>query len=195
MSALTARRRFKPYPAYKDSGVDWLGPIPAHWEMKRLKTIATVDLSNVDKNSVEGEEPVRLCNYVDVYHNERISPAPNFMAATASEAQTRRFGLRSGDVLITKDSESWTDIAVPALVTEDMPGVLCGYHLALIRPQRCHGAFLARAFAAAGSREQFRVAANGITRFGLGAPSPSLSTGRRRSSTPSSPRSARRSNG
>ncbi len=30
-------QRFKPYPAYKDSGVEWLGEIPAHWEVKRLK--------------------------------------------------------------------------------------------------------------------------------------------------------------
>ena len=35
--AMTAAR-FKPYPAYKDSGVEWLGEIPAHWEeSKRLK--------------------------------------------------------------------------------------------------------------------------------------------------------------
>lgn len=31
--------RFKPYPAYKDSGVEWLGVIPAHWEVGRLKRI------------------------------------------------------------------------------------------------------------------------------------------------------------
>ena len=31
---------FKPYPAYKDSGVEWLGEIPAHWEVKRLKFVA-----------------------------------------------------------------------------------------------------------------------------------------------------------
>jgi len=30
-------RRCKRYPAYKDSGVEWLGEIPAHWEVKRLK--------------------------------------------------------------------------------------------------------------------------------------------------------------
>ncbi len=28
---------FRPYPAYKDSGVEWLGEVPAHWEVKRLK--------------------------------------------------------------------------------------------------------------------------------------------------------------
>ena len=31
--------RFKPYPAYKDSGVEWLGEIPAHWESLALKRI------------------------------------------------------------------------------------------------------------------------------------------------------------
>ena len=35
-----ALRRFKPYPAYKDSGVEWLGEIPAHWEVKRTKYVA-----------------------------------------------------------------------------------------------------------------------------------------------------------
>ena len=167
--ARTPRRRFKPYPEYRDSGVEWLGAVPAGWEVRRLKTIATVRLSNVDKKSVEGEEPVLLCNYVDVYYNDRITGRIEFMAATATREQVRRFSLRAGDVLITKDSESWTDIAVPAVVEEDLPGVLCGYHLAHIRPGRtCHGAFLSREFGAVGPRDQFQLAANGITRFGLG---------------------------
>ena len=34
-------RRFRPYPKYKDSGVEWLGDIPTHWEVKRLKRICT----------------------------------------------------------------------------------------------------------------------------------------------------------
>ena len=161
--------RFKSYPAYKDSGVEWLGEIPAHWEMKRLKTIASVELSNVDKKSVEGQEAVELCNYTDVYYNDRITRGQEFMSATATREQVRRFSLRAGDVLITKDSESWTDIAVPAVVLEDLPGVLCGYHLAHIRPRPgYHGSFLSRAFSAVGPRDQFQVAANGITRFGLG---------------------------
>ena len=161
--------RFRPYPAYKDSGVEWLREIPAHWGLSRLKTIAAVQLSNVDKKSLEGQEPVRLCNYTDVYYHERITDDLDFMVATATPEQVRRFSLRTGDVLITKDSESWTDIAVPAVVAKDLPGVLCGYHLAHIRPKHaCHGPFLARAFSAVGPRDQFQVAANGITRFGLG---------------------------
>jgi type I restriction enzyme S subunit len=162
-------RRFGEYPAYKDSGVAWLGEIPAHWEVRRLKTLADVQLSNVDKKSVEGQESVRLCNYTDVYYHEHITGNMQFMAATATPAQVQRFWLRAGDVLITKDSESWTDIAVSAVVAEDLPRVLCGYHLAQIRPGvDCQGAFLSRAFGAIGPRDQFQIAANGITRFGLG---------------------------
>ena len=165
-SAVT--KGLNPNAPMKDSGVEWLGTIPAHWDVKRLKSIAAVQLSNVDKKSKEGEENIRLCNYVDVYYNERIDDRVDFMSATATKEQVRSFSLKSGDVLITKDSETWMDIAVPAVVTEDLPGVLCGYHLAHIRPgQRCFGGFLSRMFAAIGPRDQYHISANGITRFGL----------------------------
>ena len=157
-----------PDVSMKDSGVEWLGGVPAHWEVKRLKSFATVQLSNVDKKSKEGEDKVRLCNYVDVYYNERIDKRIDFMPATATSEQVRRFSLWSGDVVITKDSETWTDIAVPSVVSEDLPGVLCGYHLAHIRPHaHCNGGFLSRLFSAIGPRDQYHITANGITRFGL----------------------------
>ena len=167
--ATNPAQRGKPYPKYKDSGVEWLGEIPEHWEVRRLRTLASVALSNVDKKSVEGQEPVQLCNYVDVYYNEHITNAVDFMPATATHEQVKRFALRIGDVLVTKDSESWTDIAVPSVVTEELNGVLCGYHLALIRPfiSTVEGHFLSHAFAAIGPRDQFQISANGITRYGL----------------------------
>lgn len=157
------------YPEYKPSGVEWLGDVPVHWEVFKLKHIASVQFSSVDKHTVEGEEPVRLCNYVDVYYNDFIADTLEFMVATATRGESAKFQIREGDVLVTKDSESWDDIAVPAYVTADLDGVLCGYHLAQIRPspQQVHGKYLFRAFRARGINDQFRVAATGITRFGL----------------------------
>lgn len=32
--------RLKPYPAYRDSGVEWLGEIPAHWRMTKMWDVA-----------------------------------------------------------------------------------------------------------------------------------------------------------
>lgn len=163
-------RRFQSYPKYKDSGVEWLGDIPKHWNVRRLKHIASVKSSNVDKKMVEGEQFVRLCNYVDVYYNDYITPDLNFMEATASRAEISKFILREGDVLITKDSESWDDIAIPAYVSSGLDGVVCGYHLAQIQPnaQQVIGGYLFRSFHARGLNDQFRVAATGITRYGLG---------------------------
>lgn len=43
--------------------------------LRRLKFSASYEVSNVDKHSHENEEPVRLCNYTNVYKNERITPS------------------------------------------------------------------------------------------------------------------------
>lgn len=143
--------------------------LPEHWRVAKLKHVAAVRASNVDKKTEEGERPVRLCNYVDVYYNSRITADMEFMEASASPLEIQRFRLREGDVLVTKDSEAWDDIAVPALVTRDFNDVLCGYHLAQIRPIRelLDGRFLYYCFAADTLNRQLQVSANGVTRFGL----------------------------
>jgi len=135
---------------------------------RRLKHLASIAVSNVDKKTVSDERSVRLCNYTDVYYNERITAELPFMEATASADQIARFGLRANDVLLTKDSETPDDIAVPAYVVADLPDVVCGYHLALLRPSReVDGRYLFWALSSRSSREQFSASANGITRFGL----------------------------
>jgi type I restriction enzyme S subunit len=157
------------YPKYKDSGVEWLGEVPEGWEVKRLKRACRVFPSNVDKKSYEGETPVVLCNYTDVYYNESIRAGMNFMEATASLEQIEKFTLRAGDTIITKDSETADDIAVAAHVPEDLPGVICGYHLSMIRPlDSTNGAFVKRLFDSTYAKSCFAVRANGLTRVGLG---------------------------
>ena len=125
-------------------------------------------VSNVDKHTREGEFPVQLCNYVDVYKNDRITQAMPFMSATASRDEITRFRLERDDVLITKDSEAWDDIGVPALVTETADDLLSGYHLALLRPFKdILGSYLARALQSKAVAYQFHVRANGVIRYGL----------------------------
>jgi type I restriction enzyme S subunit len=147
----------------------WVNALARRWESKPLRAVADYVVSNVDKVPADDEVPVRLCNYTDVYNNEFITLDLDFMEATATQPEIARFGLAVDDVVITKDSESWDDIAVPALVRETAPDLVCGYHLALLRPrkQRMHGAFLFRCLQAKPVRVQLELAANGITRFGI----------------------------
>lgn len=156
-----------PYGSYKKSCSLWLGDIPSHWDLKKLKFLATVQPSNVDKKSVDGEAPVILCNYTDVYKNEYIDNRLDFMQATATADEIDKFSVDVGDVIVTKDSETPDDIAVPACVTEQVEGLLCGYHLTQIKPIDLDGRFLFRLFQSKGFNAQFIVAANGVTRFGL----------------------------
>ena len=150
----------------------WAEQMPRRWTVKPLRAVARCVVSNVDKILREYETPVRLCNYTDVYNNEFITLDHDFMVGTATEAEIGKFGLSVGDVIITKDSESWNDIGVPALVTQASEDLVCGYHLALIRPLKrwIHGPFLLRCFQAPAVRVQLELAARGVTRFGITRP-------------------------
>ncbi len=160
---------FQRYPEYKDSGIEWLGDVPLQWEIKRLKYVCHVFPSNVDKKSYDGEIPVLLCNYTDVYYNDIILAETKFMAATATHDQIAKFTLRSGDTIITKDSETADDIAIAAHVPKDMPGIICGYHLSIIRPRsKTNGEFVKRLFDSKYVKSCVAVRANGLTRVGLG---------------------------
>ncbi|GEM_PF-858753 len=148
---------------------DWADALPRNWIAKPLHAVADYTISSIDKHVVEGEEAVRLCNYSDVYKHDAIDLSLDFMAGTATKDEIRRFRLMADDVLITKDSESWDDIGVPALVREAAHDLVCGYHLALIRPlgSSIAGSFLLRCLQALPIRLQLELAANGVTRFGI----------------------------
>jgi type I restriction enzyme, S subunit len=99
---LRALRRFNAYPEYKASGVEWLGEIPAHWQVKRLRSTVTGC-----QNGVWGDEPdglhdiacVRVADFdrvtltVDVEDPTLRSIEPGVVAAR---------GLRAGDLLLEK---------------------------------------------------------------------------------------------
>ncbi len=162
-------RTGNPFPAYKPSGVEWVGEVPEHWEVRRLRNVTDMRVSNVDKHVKDGENRIRLCNYVDVYNNDYINKRMDFMHATATNEEIERFRLEKDDVLITKDSETWDDIGVPALVTEPACDLISGYHLALLRPRpdKLVGAYLLRALQSKLLAHQFHVEAKGVTRYGL----------------------------
>lgn len=154
---------------YKDDAISFFSALPSRWRESRLHDIVELRTSNVDKKSEEGQNPVRLCNYVDVYKNDKVTLRLDFMEATATEAQIERFALQVGDVVITKDSEEPDDIGVPALIAETALDLVCGYHLTILRPndEEIAGGYLFYSLASRLSAYQFYLAANGVTRFGL----------------------------
>ena len=154
----------------KDSGVEWIGEIPEGWLIGKLKHNSELKISSVDKHIYEDEIQVIVCNYTDVYYNEYIKSNLEFRRGSCTQDEFTKFKLEKGDVIITKDSESPTDIGVPSFVSEELDNVVCGYHLSIIKPNsnKIIGQFLFRQLQTTRIRRYYEICSNGITRFGLG---------------------------
>jgi type I restriction enzyme S subunit len=142
---------------------------PGGWKERRLSGVAEVRFSGVDKITRPSEQPVRLCNYIDVYDNDYITGDLAFMEASATPPEIVRFGLHVGDVIITKDSETPDDIGIPAVVDYAAPDLVCGYHLGLIRSNsdEIDPTFLAKQLGHHRVARYFGQQANGLTRYAL----------------------------
>ena len=101
-----------------------------------LKDISKIDISSVDKKAKVNEQPIRLCNFIDVYNNWAISKKmyDKFMKATANQNEINRYKLKRGMIAITKDSETRDDIGMSTYIADSFEDVILGYHTALIIP-------------------------------------------------------------
>jgi len=125
---MSALRRFKPYAAYKDSGVDWLGEIPAHWAVKRLRT--TVGSC---QNGVWGEEPdgvhdiacVRVADFDRVAFRVDVSEL-TIRSIEPGVAAARR--LRRADLLLEKSGGGESQpVGTVVIYDHELPAVCSNF--------------------------------------------------------------------
>ena len=81
--------KYKPYPAYKDSGVEWLGEVPAHWIVRRLKHC----LNLITEKTSRRDRPVAL---------ENVEGWSGRFIETASEFEGEGVAFVPGDILFGK---------------------------------------------------------------------------------------------
>ncbi len=155
----------------KDSGIDWIGQIPEHWEVKRIKALGEIETSSVNKKIEENEELVKLVNYTDVYGNmnKEIWNNDNYMVVSANKLQVKYKRLKQGDVLFTPSSETITDIGVSAVVMEDLNNTLYSYHILRLKlSNKMYLNFKKYLFNNDFVQEYFSKSATGTTRKILG---------------------------
>ena len=98
-------RRFKPYPRYKDSGIEWLGQIPAHWDIAPVYARYDVALGKMlDAKRVTGESPGYYLRNVDVQWDAVNTFGLPEMDFALSERG--RYALRRGDLLVCEGGRS-----------------------------------------------------------------------------------------
>ena len=146
-TALTA------YPEYRDSGVEWLGEVPAHWEAAALKYRYEQSLGKMlDSKRITGNHLVPYLRNIDVQWDHINTFDLPSMDIRPHEIE--RFTVRPGDLLVCEGGEAGRcAIWKGGLET-------CGYQKALhrLRPidrRRARPRFLYYALAVAVAREAF----------------------------------------
>ncbi len=99
VASLPSAERFKPYPAYKDSGVEWLGEIPAHWEAKWLKFAAVL---NPSASETRPPPPTTEVSFVPMEAVGEYGGLDLSRTRALADAETGYTYFRDGDVVVAK---------------------------------------------------------------------------------------------
>src|SRR5690554_4474113 len=93
---------FKPYPAYKDSGVEWLGEVPRHWEVFALKRSVDGCTNGLWGDEPDGDNDLAVIRVADFDRaRSRVGLEKlTYRSITQKERASRL--LKSGDLLIEK---------------------------------------------------------------------------------------------
>lgn len=116
-------RRLCPYPEYKDSGIEWLGEIPAHWKAKRFKTILARNDSGVWGEDSSDDGVVVLRSTEQAVDGNWTIEKPARRRLSAREADQAR--LEVGDLVVTKSSGSERHIGKTSIVDESVAAMEC----------------------------------------------------------------------
>ena len=121
----------------RDSGVEWLGEIPAHWEVMRLKHLATVN----DEALPETTDPGMEIAYVDIGNVDSIQGITDAEVMLFEDAPSRaRRVVRQGDVIV---STVRTYLRAIAQIETTDANLIVSTGFAVIRPRQMDYGYVA----------------------------------------------------
>ncbi len=133
---LTSTVRYRSYPDYKDTAVEWLNEIPAHWKVERLKYVATLN----DETLSESTDPNFTMAYIDVASVDPIEGiiGTEMLSFESSPSRARRV-VRHGDVIV---STVRTYLRAIAPIEDPPSNTIVSTGFAVVRPKSVHSKFV-----------------------------------------------------
>ena len=127
------------YPKYKPSGVEWLGDVPKHWQVKRLKYSASIN----DEALPETTSPDFDLEYVDIGGVSAVDGITATEQVVFEDAPSRaRRKVRHGDTIV---STVRTYLRAIAPIRNPPENLIVSTGFAVVRPRKVDSAFLAYA--------------------------------------------------
>jgi type I restriction enzyme, S subunit len=149
--------RLPPYPNYRPSGVEWLGKVPQHWRVKRLKYSASIN----DEALPETTDPVYEMSYVDISSVDRVRGIIAVENIVFEDAPSRaRRIVRDGDTIV---STVRTYLRAIAPIRNPASNTVVSTGFAVIRPRRVSPAFLSYALREQGLVEAIVARSVGVS--------------------------------
>ncbi|EGQ8101250.1 restriction endonuclease subunit S [Vibrio parahaemolyticus] len=92
-----------PQAPMKDSGVEWLGEVPEHWDVSRIKYLSSIISKGTTPSTIGGDfvtEGIRFLKAENIGKSTSVKPFPEFFISEKVDAQLSRSRLKENDVLV-----------------------------------------------------------------------------------------------
>ena len=153
---------FDPDVKMKDSGVEWIGEVPEHWNTARLANIGSFSKGGGGTKADDADVGVACIRYGDIYttYDTLIRKIVRFITEQASSSYTP---IQHGDILLAASGETFEEIGKSSAYLGDENSV-CGGDVIILRPVKIvDPAFLAYALASSVSQSQKSLMGKGFT--------------------------------
>jgi len=110
----------------KDSGNIFIGKIPTHWEITKLRFLGKLQ-NGVSAEGNRFNEGFPFINYVDVYNNFSL-PKSFSGVFDSNEKERKTYSIKKGDIFFTRTSETIEEVGLSSVCLEDVEnGTFSGF--------------------------------------------------------------------
>lgn len=116
----------------KDSGIEWIGMIPEHWGIRRLRYLGTC-VNGISKGGEYFGSGYPFVSYGDVYKNMEL---PSSVAGLVETTEDERewYSVKEGDVFFTRTSETIEEVALTSTCMKTIENATFAGFLIRFRP-------------------------------------------------------------
>lgn len=128
----TVTKGLNPDVKMKDSGIEWIGEIPEHWDVSRLRYLGTLQ-NGISKSGDSFGSGFPFLSYGDVYRDIELPKTASGLIES-SESDRLNYSVTYGDVLFTRTSETIEEVGFSSTCLETIPEVVFTGFVIRFRP-------------------------------------------------------------
>lgn len=115
----------------KDSGIEWIGEMPKHWEIKKLRFLGTCQ-NGISKSAEYFGKGFPFVSYGDVYKNYELALPTNLVESTEKDREL--YSVKYGDVFFTRTSETIEEIGFTSTCLKSIENAVFAGFIIRFRP-------------------------------------------------------------